>query len=137
MTIYAIYAPFAFLVKSSILLLYIRIFGGPGGSSFTRVTWVVIIFLLAYHVATFFPPIFNCSPREKRWNPRIEGTCIDMWALGITSTSINILTDIVIFILPIKPVWKLQLPTRQKITLFVLFTTGSLYERYPPPRHLS
>lgn len=126
--IYSIYSPFMFFVKTSILLLYIRLFEQSGVSpTFTRTVWAVILVIFAYHLAIFFPPIFNCSPRGKRWNPKLEGTCVNLWALAISSAVINIITDLLILVLPIGPVWRLQLRKKQKITVLGIFATGSLY----------
>lgn len=61
------------------------------------------------------------------WDVTItEGTCIDRPAIYIATAVANIVSDVMIFSLPIPIVVKLQIPRRQKIGLFFIFAVGSL-----------
>lgn len=79
-----------------------------------------------FYVAIFFVVIFECSPREKIWNPTRPGTCIDINSVFITTGVWNVLSDLCILILPIRAIWLLQMATRQKWQISAVFATGLL-----------
>lgn len=45
----------------------------------------------------------------------------------ITGAAINVVTDLVILILPLTVIWGLNIPTRSKLSLSFIFSLGSLY----------
>ncbi|RAL07151.1 uncharacterized protein BO97DRAFT_326969, partial [Aspergillus homomorphus CBS 101889] len=67
-----------------------------------------------------------CIPLESFWNPQIHGRCFDMNSWFRYARVINILSDIVLLVLPLPHVYHLQSPTRLKIGVLVTFLTGSL-----------
>ncbi|KAL8658300.1 MAG: hypothetical protein Q9226_001116 [Calogaya cf. arnoldii] len=83
--------------------------------------WCVIIF---YFVDTIFM-IIMCLPREKIWNKlEPEGHCFNSHAAYMATGIFNVLSDFAILILPMVPIWKLQLPLRKKIMMLAVFATG-------------
>ncbi len=61
------------------------------------------------------------------WNPETPaGKCINpeapYYLQGLTST----LTDVFVYVLPMRMVWKVQLPQRQRIGLMFVFGVGFL-----------
>lgn len=56
----------------------------------------------------------------------MEAECYDSYPAYIALSSLNIIMDVVILLLPIPLVIQMQLPTRQKISLILLFATGIL-----------
>ncbi len=54
--------------------------------------------------------------------------------LPLSSTAINVTTDLILCIVPIPLFWRLQLPKRQKIMISGLFFLGGLYVPYRPLR---
>lgn len=86
----------------------------------------VIVFLIVLTIAGFFGSIFSCKPVAKRWTPNMKGSCIYLPHLAVTSCVLNIITDFLILILPMRPVWQLQLATKQKLMILGIFATGSL-----------
>lgn len=121
--VYGLYNPYMCCVKISVLLLYIRIFGTR--KPFRIAVIAVMLLVIAFSIAAFFASIFNCIPLEKRWR-HVPGSCINLAHLAVASCVINIVADLLIFLLPIWPVWKLQLPTRQKMSVSAVFAAGSL-----------
>ncbi|KAM5346656.1 hypothetical protein ACJ41O_009661 [Fusarium nematophilum] len=90
-------------------------------------TWSAIVFITGYTVGIFFSLIFACRPIAMSWDATItDGVCINRAGLYIATAVANILSDIILFILPIPMVVKLQIPRRQKIGLAMVFGVASL-----------
>ncbi|KAI0013534.1 hypothetical protein F4779DRAFT_564189 [Xylariaceae sp. FL0662B] len=83
-------------------------------------TWMN--FLLYTSLA--FAYIFACVPREKIWNRKIEGRCINAPASFAFASALNVISDITIFITPIAAIWQLQLTLKKKIRAAIVFTVG-------------
>jgi hypothetical protein len=73
-----------------------------------------------------FVEIFQCVPRKKIWNPTVQGKCININQTFVATGVINVVDDWVILILPLVWTWKLQLRTKQKIGVSLIFATGLL-----------
>jgi hypothetical protein len=63
---------------------------------------------------------------ESSKNPNAKGYCLDQGAMQYTLPAVNIITDFVIWILPIKMIWNVQLPQRQKTGLIAIFALSSV-----------
>lgn len=68
--------------------------------------------------------IFQCTPIRKFWEPHVPGHCIDLWKFLLAQAIPNIFTDLVILLLPLPPLWNLQVPSSQKAALFGIFLLG-------------
>ena len=124
-----LYAPTIFLVKAAILLQYLRLLV-PTKSSNRLLYYsarVIIATTAIYYTITTCVTMFACSPLEKIWNPLIErGHCLDN-NMGVLITCVfNIVSDIVILLLPARSVWLLPIPRRKKISIVSLFAIGVL-----------
>ncbi|KAL8852327.1 MAG: hypothetical protein Q9221_002823 [Calogaya cf. arnoldii] len=124
-----LYAPTIFFVKSAILLQYLRLLAPTKSANRTLYIscHVIIVLTLVYYIISTTITIFACSPREKMWNPLITGGhCLNNNA-GVLFTSLfNIVSDIIILVLPARSVWKLQIPRAKKSKIVALFATGLL-----------
>jgi hypothetical protein len=108
----------------SILAFYLRI---SPDVKFRRAVYVLLGIVIAYTITYFFLMIFRCQPVAFNWDVMIEGgSCIDSLIPMMTLSVANILLDTVILLLPIRVVLPLQIPTRQKVSLILLFMTGGL-----------
>jgi len=107
-----------YLTKVSILLLYIRLFPIP---KFVKACWITIAVMGAFLFWSIFGFMFMCTPVHYFWNRSIEGHCFNPKWVYFTNAPFNILTDFVLFGLPLPLVWKLQLPRRQKTGLIIVF----------------
>ncbi|KAI1854871.1 hypothetical protein JX265_002510 [Neoarthrinium moseri] len=117
-----LYNPILALVKTSILLFLLRLFGQkPGVRRF--IIWLNTANILNMF-AIFFAIVFQCFPIEKIWDPTRPGSCVDRRVLFVTSSSINILTDLLVLGLPLRIFLDLKIPRRTKIALMVVFLLG-------------
>lgn len=74
--------------------------------------------------------ILACVPRQKLWEPDLPGRCISSNGSLIASSAINVVSDITMLLFPLMVVMRLQLPTRTKLILGMVFGTGILYETH-------
>ncbi|KAK4187890.1 Satratoxin biosynthesis SC1 cluster protein 4 [Podospora australis] len=109
------------LTKSSILLLYLRIFPKI---FFKRCCLVLLVLILAYMVGTTASSIWQCSPIPRAWDKSIPGTCISITANWYANAGFSIATDVIILALPMYPLYTSHLPRSQKIALMVVFALG-------------
>ncbi|KAL8656811.1 MAG: hypothetical protein Q9226_002549 [Calogaya cf. arnoldii] len=112
------------LVKISILLLYIRIFGSL--RYFRILAYIIGIFSICWGIMIILVCSFQCRPVQYSWDKSIEGTCINAPLSFIIASALNVFTDFVLLVLPLPAVWNLHTTTSQKISLTVIFLLGSL-----------
>ncbi|WQF84422.1 hypothetical protein CDEST_09436 [Colletotrichum destructivum] len=120
----AIYTLCGSFAKVSLLIFYFRL---SPQRWFKQAVWASLAIIAAYSVGIFFALVFACDPIAMSWDITItEGTCINRPSLYIATAAANIISDLILFALPIPIVVKLQIPRRQKIGLFFIFAVGSL-----------
>jgi hypothetical protein len=78
----------------------------------------------AYGVSFLVVFFTNCQPLSQPWNPVPHGYCKDVTIEQITSVSANMVIDAAIVVLPMPPLWGLQLATRKKVAISFLFSLG-------------
>lgn len=113
----------------AILLQYLRLFAPS--KVVNPFMWysarIIIAVTGVYYVISTSLTIFACSPREAFWNPLItDYRCLDNNTIVLITCIFNILSDIIILGLPARAVWRLQMPTRNKIKIVLLFAIGLL-----------
>ncbi|CZR55842.1 uncharacterized protein PAC_05730 [Phialocephala subalpina] len=116
--------PCLLCVKTSILLLYVRLFPTR---MFRRVAFGVWLFTLGWAVAAFFSNMLQCLPIAYFWDKTIKGGhCIPnaLINIGMTNGVLSFAGDLVILSLPIPMVWKLQINNRRKMALSGMFLLG-------------
>ncbi|KAI1085630.1 hypothetical protein F5B20DRAFT_10041 [Whalleya microplaca] len=119
-----LYNPVLALVKTSVLLFLLRLFGQkPGVRQF--ILWVNTANVVNT-IGVFFAIVFQCTPIEKAWDFSIAGTCVDIRVLFTMSSAFNILTDLLVLGLPLKIFIGLKIPRRTKIALMFVFLLGFL-----------
>ena len=97
----------------------------PPGTQKGRIfyaTWFVIWFNLLYCIALVLVVLTECVNKHM---PR-GATCINSYLLLVTASIINVISDLVMLIIPIYAVWHLQLAKKRKFGLTVVFAVGSL-----------
>ncbi|MCJ1464632.1 hypothetical protein MMC07_003245 [Pseudocyphellaria aurata] len=124
-----LYAPTLFPVKTALLLQYIRLFAPT--RSFNRFLWYTATSTIAitaiYYTISTFVTTFLCSPREAYWNPLLsQDKCLNNGLLVIITRIYNIISDIIILLLPVRAVWKLRIPIKRKAGIVLLFAIGML-----------
>jgi hypothetical protein len=110
-------------VKLSILAFYLRL---SVDERFRMVVYIIGIIVVAVGVCNILGEALLCIPFSKLWNPTQHGVCINMKAFFVTLSALNMVTDIIVYILPLRPLWKMRMPWRQKIALLFLLTLGGL-----------
>jgi hypothetical protein len=68
----------------------------------------------------------GCWPIEGNWSPTPIGKCVDFFKLYKSMVVSDVLLDGLVLIIPMYPVWQLQMPTRQKISVSGIFLLGGL-----------
>jgi hypothetical protein len=114
------------VTKLSILAFYLRIFTDR---TFKRLTYGMMAICTAYMFATIIATIWQCTPLSyvwTGWSGETEGHCIDVFVLTWIATSLNILLDILIILLPIPHLLKLTLSRKKKIQIVSMFCVGLL-----------
>ncbi|KAK3402655.1 hypothetical protein B0T20DRAFT_4571 [Sordaria brevicollis] len=122
-----IYSLALMFVKMSITVQCYRVFRTPSMQKFFKIYFVLVVI---YGLWTVFGTFFTCWPINLWWEavrgpqaPR--GMCMDKNIITFVNAGINILSDLVLAIVPIPLLWKLQIPRRQKIVLTSLFGLGT------------
>ncbi|KAL4757705.1 putative integral membrane protein [Aspergillus foveolatus] len=110
--------------KISILFLYLRIF---------PVRWLVIssyatmTVIIAWAIATILAGCLICRPFAYNWDKTIPGGYCGDQVTSFTITGIiNLVTDVVVLVLPMPNLSKLQMATYKKVTLIAVFGLGAV-----------
>jgi hypothetical protein len=96
--------------------------------------WAAIFLISAnvvFYIALSFALIFQCNPVARGWDPTVPGQCLNQDALLESSGPFNIISDFLIFLLPISAIWQLQLPIRTRGAVASAFAVGLLYVPIP------
>ncbi|EEH39877.2 hypothetical protein PAAG_02066 [Paracoccidioides lutzii Pb01] len=109
--------------KTSILLLYLRAFYVR--RYFRWGCYLMITFTVATGIAYIPPTIWQCTPVASFWDRSIPHNCISNRPSWLSYTLVNILSDFMILILPIQEVLRLQLKTRDKVAVIMIFAVGA------------
>lgn len=133
-----VYLPAVILTKLALLVMYTRIFIKRTD---LIACWVVAALLITNFVGAMIAGFLMCVPLEYLWNRSIPGGhCININAWYRWSSLMNIITDVVMLILPLPVIWKIQTSRRVKIGITITFATGSMWvvpTSFNPVRSLS
>lgn len=111
------------ITKASILLQYLRIFVSR---TMRITTYTLLAALLPALLWGLFGVIFLCHPVQKLWHPSLPGHCKNTRGYWISTSTVNILLDFTVFLIPLRPITKLRLPRKQKWGLVLVFLVGFL-----------
>ncbi|KAI1139094.1 hypothetical protein F5Y05DRAFT_380818 [Hypoxylon sp. FL0543] len=75
-------------------------------------------------IAQEFVLIFSCTPIHAYWDHTTYGKCLDSNLTGWMNAIGNIVTDIIVLVLPIPVVWRLNLKRGRKWAVIGIFTLG-------------
>lgn len=117
--------------KLTFLLQYYRILG----SGRTRKVIIGAFIIVAlWSISQLLVVIFTCTPVHKFWLPDTPGTCIPNLPFWYANAAGNIVTDIIIFVLPLPPLSRLKLRRGQKYGLIAVFSLGFFVGLYQSTR---
>ncbi|KAJ5501178.1 hypothetical protein N7453_005995 [Penicillium expansum] len=110
--------------KISILLFYVRIFPVRKFRIFAYILGAVV---LGHGIGVLLAAIFQCSPIAYAWDKTIVGgSCFNQQAFFRFVSPPNIITDVLILVMPLPYVWRLHTHIGQKVALTGVFLLGSL-----------
>ncbi|WDK19991.1 integral membrane protein [Colletotrichum graminicola] len=110
------------LCKIAILLLYSKIFSTHAMAMAAR---IMVGFTAVWTVVTILVAILICRPLSDNWLLDIMNrNCGNQPAADGTMGVLNMITDIIVLIMPISHLWKLRLETYKKVALIVTFSLG-------------
>ena len=112
-----------FFTKLSLLLQYLKIFLSK---KIRIATWLVIAITIIYGAWTTLSNVFYCRPIESLWLETPGAKCFYFMPLMVANSIFNIVTDILVYLLPLPGLKRLMLPKSQKIGLLLVFTLGGL-----------
>ncbi|KAJ9299698.1 hypothetical protein DTO271G3_2582 [Paecilomyces variotii] len=123
------------LIKLSFLTFYLRVLSGS--PTYRLMVFCAMGFTLAQTIGVWLFYGLQCIPLGTFFNPSDypEGHCIptpltlyipaSLKAIDAKSdNNQNVLTDLIIYILPIYPVWTLQMSKKRRLSLIFCFTIG-------------
>lgn len=116
------------LTKVSIILFYLHLFPQPWFTFAVKLVMVIVIFYGLWAVLSGF---LFCIPVSAFWDSSIKYKCLPKKPVWFFNASMNIATDLAIFLLPMPVLSHLNLPWRQKIGVFLIFGVGLLYVLIP------
>ena len=109
--------------KLSFLALYIRVFP-QRWMYITCCTLGAII--CCWLVSTEFALIFRCIPIRASWEGPSAGKCSPQNPVLFAQSIPTIIFDLTILVLPVFPVWNLQMPKSTRVAVICIFLVGGL-----------
>ncbi|KAJ0166102.1 hypothetical protein CTA2_8648 [Colletotrichum tanaceti] len=111
-------------IKIGITLMLQRIFFVR---TFKIAAWITTGLCVCWMFFTILIGIFICQPVAMNWDPTTPGgTCGNQNAAFAAVGFFDLVTDLIILVLPIPMVYKLQLRWPHKVALYVIFGAGAL-----------
>ncbi|KAK4098619.1 hypothetical protein N658DRAFT_431713 [Parathielavia hyrcaniae] len=107
--------------KLTFLLQYYRILGM---GHMRTVIIAAFVFVALWSISQLLVVIFTCTPIHKFWLPETPGTCIPNLPFWYYNAAGNIVTDVLIFVLPLPALTRLNLRKGQKLALVGVFCLG-------------
>ncbi|KFY58766.1 hypothetical protein V496_05969 [Pseudogymnoascus sp. VKM F-4515 (FW-2607)] len=110
--------------KLSLLIVYMRL---SPQKWFRIAGWFSIVVVVLYTAVISILMFFHCHPVRRAFDFKIQtGSCLDAGALYIATAISNIVTDIMLFLLPTPVILKLRMSTSQKVGILLVFGIASL-----------
>ncbi|KAK2030574.1 hypothetical protein LX32DRAFT_716576 [Colletotrichum zoysiae] len=120
-----LYSPAAFFTKMALILLIVRVFSVSTVVA-RALCSSMVFFLLCYITMELFKG-FVCTPVQAYWDPTIPNfRCINQSTLFMCDTSVSILSDLVILVVPTVLAWRLRVSTAKRLKIILLLGTGGL-----------
>ncbi|KAE8351420.1 major facilitator superfamily domain-containing protein [Aspergillus coremiiformis] len=119
-----LYNPALMAVKSSILVFYLTL--TQGEKVFRCANYVTLVVVNAAGLALTLVNVFQCRPvgAAFAYPPAAGAHCTDILTLYLSSSPVNIITDLAILFLPNPILTQMHLPRKQKIILVITFSFG-------------
>ncbi|PLN81905.1 integral membrane protein Pth11-like protein [Aspergillus taichungensis] len=110
-------------IKTSVCWFYTRL----GARYLTRLAYIMMVIVACQATSFVLVAAFQCNPIPKAWKgTAIPGKCVTINVFYLANAALNILTDVLTYTLPIKVVFELQMPKKQKMVLGLILSLGLL-----------
>ncbi|KAM5357349.1 hypothetical protein ACJZ2D_016360 [Fusarium nematophilum] len=116
-----LYAASLLFVKLTFLLHYYRLLAIQG---MKKVYKAAIVVVGGWALSQVLVGIFICWPVQGFWDKTLDARCISNQPQWYINAAGNILTDVMVFLLPIPAIRSLRLPRNQKFILAGIFSLG-------------
>ncbi|GKT54040.1 integral membrane protein [Colletotrichum tofieldiae] len=95
---------------------------------FRAAVWAGIVVVSLYTGCITLLMLFHCNPIRKAFDFTITGgTCLDVGVLYMATAVSNIITDVMLFVLPMPMIFNLRMKMAQKIGAVFIFAIGSVF----------
>ncbi|KAL6878973.1 hypothetical protein J3F83DRAFT_271058 [Trichoderma novae-zelandiae] len=116
------------LLKVAIMVEWVRLFV-PNTRVKSPFFWGVVVISFVQVVAGIAIVIalnLQCTPHERIWDFRVEGTCFNLYTLQVISASVQLASDIAMFCLPQHTIWTLKMSWQKRLGVAAIFSMGVL-----------
>lgn len=86
-----------------------------------------MVIVTGWNIGQLFAIMFPCLPVAGFWDKTIEAKCQNTQIMVYVNAAGNMITDLIIIVLPLPALWKRHLPVAQKLAVFGIFGIGSMY----------
>ncbi|RYP53278.1 hypothetical protein DL768_001718 [Monosporascus sp. mg162] len=113
------------LMKWAILWEWIRVFvPRHSRNGFYWACQAVIAVNVIFYLTAIILTNLACTPYRRNWEKTVPGTCMDIRLINLSTAIINLVVDIVILALPQKVIWDLQMSSRRRVGISLIFAIG-------------
>jgi len=112
--------------RVSVLAFYLQIFPGQ---RFRHITFFLIFCNVGLLIGNVLVIIFQCDPIPGAWlawDKLYVAKCIDLHTMVWVCSAIVIVLDLATLVLPMRPLWKLNMSTKKKIHVMLMCSVGLL-----------
>jgi hypothetical protein len=114
----------ALFSKLALLVFYIKLQNREPWFKWS--VWFTMFVVVGSNIGILFSVAFACQPIAMAYDVQVtEGTCIDRPAVFKATAAFGVITDVMIFLIPVPMVLKLHISTRKKIGVLAIFFVGS------------
>ncbi|KAF1811870.1 hypothetical protein P152DRAFT_35705 [Eremomyces bilateralis CBS 781.70] len=110
--------------KLSSLFLYRRVICATSNEAYKKFVLVTIAVVAGWGIAFFVATLFSCWPIQKYWESRTGEECTDEGTRILAATVTNIVTDLIVVLMPVGAIWRMNRALREKLILIVLVSLG-------------
>ncbi|TGJ87739.1 hypothetical protein E0Z10_g1066 [Xylaria hypoxylon] len=123
-----LYESIMLAIKPMILLEWMRIFASAGPrTAFNWTCYIVAAINILLYLGSILTDSVSCHPREYWWDQTIVGGhCADTKKLPIVTGTLNAIIDLFILLLPQGIIWRLQMSTRKRLGVSIVFLVGTI-----------
>ncbi|KAF3928773.1 hypothetical protein ABW21_db0203241 [Orbilia brochopaga] len=128
-TLSLIYPAPLFFIKTSLLLFYLRLcpsYPSEARSVFRTSIFATFFFILTTSVVNFFIVFLQCD-RVAYWEEEVTTGCrLDARMVQVALGAVGVVTDLILWLMPLPLVWRLDLSKREKFLAIITFGLGAL-----------